>query len=200
MSRTFALVALGALVPVLALADEPPRAALVKSQMSFDEAMKPYADLKYDYAGYIAKDGKAKGKGLGCSAFTSVVLHRLRDGEKWLDGYDATTYQLYGEDAAKHFALKKAGKFESTALLDEAETKKLVKDGTLNAGELYLFNARREKNGHVGFVRVSEVGALTQWHYSSISNGLYTGDFRRWLKESMYRAATVELYLVPEKK
>jgi hypothetical protein len=178
----------------------PSEIELVKPKMTFADAMKPYTDMKYDYSGYIDKKGERHGEGLGCSAFTSVVLHRMRDGDKWLPGYDDSVYKLYGEDAAKHFGLKKAGKFESIALLDQAQTKSMLKGGELSGGQLYLFNARKEKNGHVGFVRVTDTGDIEQWHYSSISKGLYKGDFRKWLQESMYRAATVELYVVPEKK
>ena len=42
-------------------------------------------------------------------------------------------------------------------------------------------------------------GRLEQVHYSMLANGLYRGDFRDWLKKSLYRSgAQVELYRVPE--
>lgn len=173
--------------------------ALRQPRMSFEEAMKPFTGFAYDYGGHVGPDGKVRGNGLGCSAFTSAVLHRMRDGEDWLRRYDMQVYQWYGEKAAVHFGLKKVDTFASPDLLSVAKTQELLKQGKLQAGALYYFNARREKNGHVGFVRPGADGSLEQWHYSSISRGLYRGDYRQWLRSSMYREATVELYFVPEK-
>jgi hypothetical protein len=172
---------------------------LTQPRMSYDDASRPYEGFKYNLNGYVAPTGKIVGDGLGCSAFTSVVLHRMRDGEDWLKNYDPKVYQWYGEKAAVHFGLEKAGRFASADLLEVAKTKDLIAAGKLRAGALYYFNARKDKNGHVGFVRVEANGGLRQKHYSSISKGLMTGDFREWLRVSMYRSAEVELYFVPEK-
>jgi hypothetical protein len=186
------------LLLALAADGEPAReTALVKPRLSFEDALAPYAGHKYKYEGYVGADGKVVNGGLGCSAFTSVVLHRMRDGEDWLKRYDRTVHQWYGDRAAEHFGLKKAGTFGSADLLDERATRALLADGKLTAGQLYLFNARSGKNGHVGFLRPGPDGALEQWHYSSIADGLYRGDFRGWLRASLYRGAQVELYLVP---
>ncbi|MCE9530138.1 MAG: hypothetical protein K8T89_03225 [Planctomycetes bacterium] len=185
---------------LLLLADPPAKETFLrKPQMSFAAAQEPFQKFTYKYNGYVGPDGKVRNDGLGCSAFTSAVLHRMRDGDEWLKAYDPTVHQWYGDKAAEHFGLKKVDQFNSTSLLDPKETLAFLKDGKLAAGQLYYFNARTGKNGHVGFVRLDKEGAIEQWHYSSISNGLYCGDFRKWLQESMYRAAKVELYVVPEK-
>jgi hypothetical protein len=188
-------VLLGAAPPAREPAGE---AALVRPRMSFREALAPYTGYRYVYSGHVGADGKVRNGGLGCSAFTSVVLHRMRDGKDWLRRYDPQVHGWYGEKAAEHFKLRKVDTFAAKVLLDPARTAELVKAGKLKGGALYYFNARRQKNGHVGFVRVREGGAIEQWHYSSIAHGLYRGDFRKWLRASMYRAATVELYVVPE--
>src|SRR5262249_38091571 len=144
--------------------------------------------------------GKIQNDGLGCSAYTSVVLHRMRDGEDWLKHYDVKVYQWYGEKAAEHFGLAKAGRFQASDLVDPKKTHELISSGKLEAGSLYLFNARKNEQGHVGFVRVDAESQMEQWHYSSISKGLFGGAFRTWLKRSLYRDAEVELYRVPEPK
>jgi serine/threonine protein kinase len=176
------------------------KTTLVHPKMSFEEARKPYLNNKYVYSGHVGPDGKVRNDGLGCSAFTSVVLHRMRDGSEWLERYDLNVHQWYGDKAAEHFGLKKVDTFAASDLLDADRTRTFVKDAKLKVGQLYLFNARKDKQGHVGFVRMAPDGALEQWHYSSIPGGLYTGDFRSWLKASLYRSATVELYLIPELK
>ncbi len=185
------LVAAGAAPPT-------PCVRLVTARLTFEEAARPYLGQRYEYSGYVGPDGKVKGGGLGCSAFTSVVLHRMRDGEAWRQRYDLRVHQWYGERAAEHFGLARAGKFASKELLSAERVRALTEAGTLREGQLYYFNARRGQQGHVGFVRVLPGGKLEQAHYSSIKGGLYRGNFRAWLKASLYRGATVELYGVPE--
>jgi len=199
MRNAWLAVLVAATVCLAGRAEEKKKTALIKPKMGFEEAIKPFTDLKYNYSGYVGADGRVRNDGLGCSGFTSVVLHRMRDGDNWLRHYELMVYQWYGDKAAEHFGLKKAWTFPSADLLDASKTRELLKAGKLQAGALYCFNARKEKNGHVGFVRSGADGAIEQWHYSSIARGLYRGDFRDWLRRSLYRAATVELYLVPEK-
>jgi hypothetical protein len=176
-----------------------PSTALVSPRMSFADAIKPFSDYRYNYNGYVGKDGKVRNDGLGCSGFTSAVLHRMRGGEDWLRRYDVRVHQWSGDRAAEHFALKKAGTFTSADLLDPERIAAEVKSGKVKADRLYYFNARKGKNGHVGFVRFGSDGSIRQWHYSSISKGLYKGEFRGWLGASLYRTgATVEFYAVPE--
>ena len=175
-----------------------PDVRLLRPKMSFAQAARPYQGLRYDLGGYVGADGKVRRGGLGCSAYTSAVLHRMRDGEGWLARYNLSVHQWYGERAAEHFGLVKAGRFASADLLDARRTRALIAEGKLRPGALYYFNARRGKNGHVGFVRVGAAGELEQSHYSSIVGKLYTGDYRGWLRASLYRTAAVELYAVPE--
>lgn len=190
---------IGAMIACLALGAAPfvPDPRLKRARMTFAAAMRPYAGLKYDLHGCLDREGKA-GTALGCSAFTSAVLHRMRDGDGWRRRYDSRVYQWYGEKAAEHFGLVLAGRFASADLLDADKRRKLAETGKLRAGALYYFNARRGKNGHVGFIRVGKAGEMEQWHFSSIKGGLYTGDFAEWLRRSLYREAAVELYAVPE--
>jgi hypothetical protein len=194
-------LALAALLPLPARAAAPPprpATALVKPRMSFAEASRPYEGLKYSLSGWVGRDGKVRGGGLGCSAYTSVVLHRMRDGAAWLGRYNIKVHQWYGDRSARYFDLSKAGTFPASDLLEAARTQALLRDGVLRPGTLYYFNARKGKSGHVGFVRLKADGGLEQRQYSSLAKGLYKGDFRVWLRRSMYRSATVELYVVPE--
>ncbi len=167
--------------------------------MSFAEASRPYEGHKYVYSGNVGPDGMVRDGGLGCSAYTSVVLHRMRDGADWLRRYDRQVHLWYGDKAAEHFGLKKAGTFASKDLLDVKKSQEVLAGAGVKPGALLFFNARKSKNGHVGFVRVRDGGELRQWHYSSLANGLYQGDFREWLRRGMYRDAAVESYFVPEK-
>ncbi len=199
MHRFRAVVVLAVVCPAIEAAGPPaPATALVHPRLTFAEASRPYERLKYSVSGWVGPDGKVRGAGLGCSAYTSVVLHRMRDGDGWLARYETRVHQWYGDRAALHFGLLKAGTFTSADLLSIARTRALLREGKLRAGGLYYFNARKGKAGHVGFVRLDAAGGLRQWHYSSLVGGLYRGNFRRWLRQSMYRDATVELYVVPE--
>ena len=172
---------------------------LIRPKMGFPEAMKPYEGLAYDYSGHVDATGKVIGKGLGCSAFTSIVLHRMRDGDDWLKHYDTEVFQWYGDRAATHFGLTKAGAFLAEELLDAKKTLALIEAGRLKPGTLYLFNARKHEQGHVGFTRLLRDGKLEQAHFSSMTKGLYRGDFREWLQRSMYRdKATIEFFVIPE--
>src|SRR4051794_2097522 len=86
-------------------AGAPPGARLATARMTFEEARRPYARSAYVYSGHVARDGTVRNGGLGCSAFTSVVLHRMRDGDGWLARYDLRVHQWYGHRAAEHFGL-----------------------------------------------------------------------------------------------
>ena len=65
----------------------------------------------------------------------------------------------HGERAAEHFGLPRAGKFASKELLAADRVRALTEAGTLREGRLYYFNARRGKQGHVGFVRLLPGGS-----------------------------------------
>jgi hypothetical protein len=192
----------GAIIVVLlgcffspAIAERP-----FKPALSFPKAADPFTKAKYNKDGYVDKSGRIRNGGLGCSAYTSVVLHRMRHGKGWQKPYSLKVHQWYGDRIAKHFGLKQAGRFSAKTLLNGASTKQLVATGKLKANILYVFNVRKGKQGHVGFVRVKADGKMIQSHYSGLPRyqGLATGDFRIWLRASQYRIANVELFAVPE--
>ena len=149
--RSFALIALVLLLSLSGLtnAGEHPW------KMSFADAAMPYTGSKYHKAGYVGTSGRATRKGLGCSGYTSAVLHRMRDGADWLETYNLRVHEKYGNEIARHFGLELTRKVHASTLLDKALTKALVKGRKLRSG-LYLFNVRRGVNGHVGFVRVAK--------------------------------------------
>jgi len=130
----------------------------------------------------------------------------MQNGDEWLKIYQADAkagkwpHRWYGDEIAAHFKLGPAIETSAADIDDAARIKKLVGEKTLVAGGLYFFNVRNGKEGHVGFVRVSENGGLEQWHYSGLKSyhGLATGDFRKWKDSTVYKDRPVDLYLVPE--
>jgi len=71
-------------LPLLA-ADDSKR---FRPQMTIDEAAKPFLKERYAKEGDVDLSGRVRNGGLGCSAFVSVMLHRMRDGPDWLKSYD----------------------------------------------------------------------------------------------------------------
>lgn len=178
----------------------PPARQEFSAIQSFQSAADPYSKAAYDREGYVDRSGVIHGNGLGCSAYVSVVLHRMRDGADWKTSYDLKVHQGYGDSIAAHFGLQKAASVSAVTLCDARAVQELQSDQTLRTGTLYLFNVRRNEQGHVGFVRVNSNGTLTQWHYSGLKaiNGLAAGNFADWLSVSQYRDSDVDLYPVPE--
>jgi len=188
-----------ALTIIAALASEG-QTTWQRSKTSFAQAAKPYSSAKYNADGYVGAGGAIRGGGLGCSAYVSVVLHRMRYGMVWRKHYSLKVHQRYGDVIARNFGLKSAGRFRASSLLSVKATRKLMASGKLKPNGLYLFNVRRGKQGHVGFLRVKQDGRLIQSHYSGMKqyNGLATGDFRRWLRASRYRTEPIQLFRIRE--
>jgi hypothetical protein len=170
-----------------------------KRQQSFEDASKPYEGQKYKVDGYVDKKGDVQGGGLGCSAYASVVLHRMRWDTKWLEHYDLKVHQHSPEEIAADFSLVAAHTLQAAEISDKALVVKLIADGKLVADGLYLFAARKAGDGHVGFVRISADGTISQWHYSKLDkyDGLATGEFKDWYEKSMYKKSPVALFVVP---
>ncbi|MEM7474857.1 MAG: hypothetical protein AAF483_07685 [Planctomycetota bacterium] len=167
-------------------------------QMSFSDAAKPYTDSRYAFEGYVDKSGQIQGGGLGCSAYVSVVLHRMRNGPAWLKSYDLRVHQQYGDEIAKHFGLRPAAKVSAADLCKKQTVLRLVESGRLKKNGLYLFDTRNGKAGHVGFLRIKSDGSVIQSHYSGMKqyNGLASGEFSNWLTNSQYRKQQIQLFQI----
>jgi hypothetical protein len=169
-------------------------------RMSFENAARPYLNVEYRRDGFVDRQGRVQGGGLGCSAYVSVVLHRIQFGAEWLSNYNLKVHQGYGDAIAGYFRLSHAATVPASSLIDSDGVQSLLAELTIRPGMLYLFNVRRGEQGHVGFVRVKSNGTLIQSHFSGLKSigGLATGNFASWLTASQYVASDVELYEVPE--
>ncbi len=189
-------------------------------KMSFEKAAKPYSDYGYGKTGYVDFDGKVKyglksvdkdnkeriekkeASWLGCSAYASIVLHRMRYGygNDWAKNYSLEVHKWFGDQIALHFGLKGPVKLSPAMGQSKNTVAQEVTAGRLKNDGLYFFNVRKEEEGHVGFIRIRKDGSLEQWHYSGMKayKGLATGDFRKWYNRSRYKRSDVELYLIPE--
>lgn len=186
-------------IPVTDLRTEPPKAS--KWKMSLKDASAPYSKLKYDKDGYIDKDGNVKNSGLGCSAFVSVVLHRMQNGDQWLESFNWTAHQESGSGLASMFGLPLMATIPASVLGAPAAREALVKSGRLKADALYMFDVwKGTEHGHVGFILVRPNGRFDQFHYSGMQGyeGLAHGDFQKWYESSMYNGEQVQLYGVAE--
>lgn len=199
----------------------PAAVAPAKLSWTFAQALSGVDMYAYSVTGSLWPDENkaapvvkgSNNNGIGCSAFVSAILHRMRDGDKWLsDSYDKTLYQLEGHAIAAKWRLVHAADIIGNDI-NSAGIKRLLGEGSFKDGQLYLFAVRIVKadgalqQGHTGFVRVNSNGGLQQWHYSQSggnggSGGLLTGDFVAWYKSkgNPYGGAkaSVSLYVVPE--
>src|SRR5262249_57488430 len=94
MSSHVMTIAALAIVTTSAPAAAPPvrDTHLKTAKMSFAAAMKPYAAHAYRQSGYVDRDGRINGGGLGCSALHSVVLHPLRNRHPSLHSFQHPIY------------------------------------------------------------------------------------------------------------
>ena len=175
------------------------RTSALDIKMTLQEAAEPYLKEKYAAEGYVGGDGTVKGGGLGCSAYATAVLYRMRYGKEWLDTYKTDwkarrrPHEWYGDQIAMYMGLGPAVVLPASAFNDAASVKKSkTKSG------LYLFMARKDAEGHVGFVRIRDDGQAIQSHFSGLKayQGLASGDFGVWHRESQYRGLPVSLYFI----
>lgn len=82
LQRNF-LMSLGAGCVVSQLPAMAEAANAFRPVMSFEDAARPYLKEQYAKDGYVDRSGVVRNGGLGCSAYVSVVLHRMRDGPDW---------------------------------------------------------------------------------------------------------------------
>jgi len=164
-------------------------------QIPLQEALAGWTDKAYDAtSGVKNRTGELSNPGkLGCSGFFSIVYHRMKHGEKnWLKNFDFTIQQIYGDEAASKLGFKKIG----------SKGRQEWRDAGLEPGlyffNVYFFNVRRGKAGHVGLIEVQKGGVWKQHHYSGLKkyNGYASGNFFEWFDESQYNHSPIEIFLV----
>lgn len=170
-------------------------------KMSFKDASIPYSKFSYNKEGFVDGEGKVKNRGLGCSAFVSVVLHRMQNGEQWLESFDWRAHKKTGYELADAFGLSLMATIPSDILTSHIAREALVKSGRLKANALYLFDVwKGRKQGHCGFILVKPNGEFEQFHYSGLKDyqGLTYGNFQEWYEASQYKNEKIQLYGVSE--
>ncbi len=169
-----------------------------KPKMNFALAHKPFKKLDHSICGYVDDSGRILNRGLAPSSYVSVVLHRMRFGNAWLEKYNIKVHQWRGDQIAAYFGFRHARVLDAARILDARQTGAFVDQGLLRSHGLYLFHVMGEGRSHVGFVRVGPEGSLVQSHYSGLR--LYGrhagGDFRRWYRASPFRGKPVQLFYI----
>ncbi len=180
-----------------------------EAQLDFEQVLAPYTrGLVYNPAGYVNRQGaivlaastQRSELGLGCATFASAVLHQLRDGPQWLNGYNLEVQQWHGDRIARHFGLGSPLRIPASELCRRTSVLLLLEADWLQAGGLYFFNLRKGDSGQMGFVRVAADGTLAQAQFSGLEgdDGFVTGSFAEWLAASPYQGSELELYALAE--
>lgn len=161
--------------------------------MHFENAVIGWTNLKYNNkSGLKNKNGELTHPGtLGCSGFVSIVYHRMRYGEDWLNHFDFTIQQKYGDEAAEKMGFPHLGTNVYATWKDDPP-----------GNDLYFFNVRVQNYCHIGYVFINS-GNWRAFHYSRmISNGNLLWDgyancyFEEWFFRSRYKDSPIELYSV----
>lgn len=200
----------GYVTTVLDTADAKKRIAVVKTASGLYEDVKQ-ADgttktIKRDFTEEeLPKDHV--NNALGCSAYVSVLLHKMKHGANWETKFDDKLHQKDGIGIAKEFGLSACRDLAFADWIEEKDgkpsikkeaVKKLLigKDSTESGYKVdvvYLFvvgkfvhKGHTLQGGHTGFLQFKADGSIDTWQYSGKSDGLCTGAFFDWYTWSGY--------------
>lgn len=162
--------------------------------MRFEDAIIGWTNLKYNSASGLKNiSGELTHPGtLGCSGFVSIVYHRMKYDQDWLNHFDFTIQQVYGDEAAEKMECPHFGTSMYSTWKDNPPVQ-----------SIYFFNVRKENYGHIGYVYINS-GDWKSFHYSKmVSNGNVLWDgyvncyFEEWFFRSRYKDSPIELYRIP---